>query len=222
MPATTTPSPPRLPAVDALRGFIMVVMALDHTRAFVAREHPFEFWGTPLPEYTSALPFVTRLVTHLCAPGFFFLMGVGMALLAAARRPMGWSEGRIAGYFVRRGIVLLLVEQLLENPAWIIGSLGAAQWSSDSFTPSGPAPVFGVLFALAMAMIAWAPLMRLPTAAITAVSAAAILATQILTPPIAEANTAFSPLLRLLLVPGHTGILFVMYPIVPWMGMTGL
>ncbi|HVM97838.1 MAG TPA: hypothetical protein VMT89_15690, partial [Candidatus Acidoferrales bacterium] len=86
MPTVADATPPalrRLVHVDALRGLIMLTMALDHTRAFVVREHPFEIWSDPLPIYATALPFVTRLVTHFCAPGFFFLMGIGMTLLAS-------------------------------------------------------------------------------------------------------------------------------------------
>src|SRR5436190_23456428 len=113
-PATT----PRLPSIDSTRGLIMALMAIDHARAFVAREHPFEYWAEPLPHYDSALPFVTRFLTHFCAPGFFFLMGISMTMLASARRRSGWSEARIAGYFLKRGLILFLVEQFIENPAW--------------------------------------------------------------------------------------------------------
>ena len=217
----------RLLAVDALRGLIMMAMALDHARAFVAREHPFEYWGAALPQYNDALPFVTRLVTHLCAPGFFFLMGVGMTLFATARQRAGWSGRRIARYFVTRGTLLLVVEQLIENPAWILGMMGAARdaAAADSLTPSnggGPMLVFGVLFALGASMILWSTLVRAPSVVVLVASIAAILVTQVFTPPQSQDAVAFAPLLRLLLIPGHTGIWFVLYPIIPWLGLTGL
>ena len=75
----------RLVSLDTLRGLVMTLMALDHASFFIARMHSREFWGTALPDYASALPFLLRLASHLCAPGFFFLMGVGMALMASAR-----------------------------------------------------------------------------------------------------------------------------------------
>ncbi len=78
--------PPRLESIDMLRGVIIAVMAIDHARAFISRDHPFEFWGAPIPVYDAVLPFFTRLITHFCAPGFFFLMGVGMTLMATGRR----------------------------------------------------------------------------------------------------------------------------------------
>ena len=94
----TPPSPKaaRLFAPDALRGLIITLMALDHASLFIAHKHSSgEMWGGPYPVYTDTLAFLTRFVTHFCAPGFFFLMGVGMALLALSRQEQGWSKWRI-------------------------------------------------------------------------------------------------------------------------------
>ena len=118
----------RLASLDAARGLIVVLMAIDHARAFIARNHPSEFWGTPLPDYQGDwLAFMTRLVTHLCAPGFMFLMGAGAALFAASRALTGWSPVRIAGQLALRGLVLIVVGQLLENTAANFGSAGASR-----------------------------------------------------------------------------------------------
>ena len=63
---------PRLFALDALRGLLLILMALDHANHFVAHKHPpAEIWYGVFPTYDSPLAFVTRLVTHLAAPGFF-------------------------------------------------------------------------------------------------------------------------------------------------------
>ena len=79
----------RFVSLDAHRGLIMVLMAIDHASYFIARVHSAEFWGMALPIYSSVFWFWTRWVTHLCAPGFFFLMGVGMIFFADARRKAG-------------------------------------------------------------------------------------------------------------------------------------
>ena len=64
----------RLFAVDALRGLLMVLMALDHANLFIAQQHSSgEYWGGPWPVHKDVLSFLVRLVTHLCAPGFFFV-----------------------------------------------------------------------------------------------------------------------------------------------------
>ena len=107
----------RFVALDLHRGLIMVLMAIDHASYFVARVHALEFWGAPLPVYSDACWFWTRWVTHPVAPGFFFLMGAGIALFADARHRSGWGEGRITRFFAIRGALLICLQMLIENPA---------------------------------------------------------------------------------------------------------
>src|SRR6266446_1990435 len=96
-PVAITP-PVRDLAMDRLRGLIMVIMAIDHASLFIAHQHSSESWRGDITVYSSAFPFLTRFTTHLCAPGFFFLMGAGMAMFAASRRARAWSENRIAWF----------------------------------------------------------------------------------------------------------------------------
>ena len=92
--------------VDALRGLIIILMALDHANYFVAHKHsPGEYWGGMLPVYDTSLAFMTRFVTHLAAPGFFFLMGVGMYLFTEARQKHGWGKWAVIRHFLIRGII---------------------------------------------------------------------------------------------------------------------
>ena len=64
---------PRLDYLDALRGLVMVLMALDHTRDFLAHAP----WAATDLTTTTVPLFLTRWVTHLCAPTFICLTGVG-------------------------------------------------------------------------------------------------------------------------------------------------
>jgi len=50
-------------------------------------------------------------------------MGVGMVLFVDTRRKAGWEEARITRFFVIRGLLLILMQLLVENPAWILGDL---------------------------------------------------------------------------------------------------
>ena len=73
--------------IDALRGLLIILMALDHANFHIAQQHSSgEYWGGYFPVFETPLAFLTRFVTHFCAPGFFFLMGVGMILFQSSRR----------------------------------------------------------------------------------------------------------------------------------------
>lgn len=221
---TISTSPPvedkasRLLYLDALRGLIMILMAVDHASFFIGHKHPAEFWGQPLPEYASALPFLTRFVTHFCAPGFFFLMGIGMMLFAASRRQLGWTDSAIRKHFLTRGALLIVLQLFIENPAWVLGP--AAELGTKS--PGGGSEVllhFGVLYGLGASMIACAFLLRLNAIFLTVISLLAILLTQALIPGPDKVAELYSPLSRLLLIPGHTNIVQVFYPLLPWLGL---
>jgi uncharacterized membrane protein len=218
----------RLAGLDAHRGLIMVLMAIDHASYFVARVHSVEFWGAPLPVYTSVLWFLTRWVTHLCAPGFFLLMGIGMVLWTEARKKAGWEEGRMTSFFLVRGVFLLLLQVFIEDPAWMFGDLVAR---SGAMVFRGGVPgggggdgilYFGVLFALGGSMIFWSIARRLPGWLIAVISVAAIVCTQLATPARDHVSITYPSLLTLLIIPGRADLWTVFYPVVPWLGVTGL
>ena len=114
---TTPDSSRRLESIDRLRGAIMVVMAIDHVSYMIGRFHSGEMWAGVWTRYTSPVAFLTRFVTHFCAPGFFFLMGVGISLLVEARTNQGWSAGRTSRFLAIRGLLLVLVSFFVELPA---------------------------------------------------------------------------------------------------------
>jgi uncharacterized membrane protein len=202
----------RLPPLDALRGLIMVLMALDHANHFIAQQHsPGEYWGGRFPVYPDALPFLTRLVTHLCAPGFFFLMGVGMLLFAHSRRKQGWSEWAIIRHFLIRGGLLIALQLLVVNRAW---ELSAGGWGLELY--------IGVLFALGGTMILGSLLLWLKPKVLLALTALLVLGTELLAPGPSLWNQVFQPLKRLLLVPSGNLALWVNYPVLPWLELVTL
>ena len=89
----------RLDSVDILRGLVMVVMALDHTRDFFSN-----YAGDPVDlGNASAGIFLTRWITHFCAPVFVFLAGAG-AFLSNKPKP------ELARFLVTRGLWLVFLE----------------------------------------------------------------------------------------------------------------
>jgi uncharacterized membrane protein len=93
----------RVLSIDILRGLIMVIMALDHTRDFF---HLGGMGSKPMdPETTNIFLFFTRWITHLCAPTFLFLSGVSAYLSAKNKDPKEAS-----GFLIKRGFWLVFVE----------------------------------------------------------------------------------------------------------------
>jgi uncharacterized membrane protein len=215
----------RLASLDLVRGLIIVLMALDHARGFIARNHPGEFWGTALPDYRGDwLAFLTRLVTHPCAPGFMFLMGAGAALFAASRRRAGWTPRRVTGHLVLRGLVLIVLGQLLENTAASFANAGATRGETYGLrVPGAPGPIsviFGVLYGLGSALAVAALLVRLPVSALVGIAGACVLLTHALVPDAARAGDPVSPVLGLLVVPALAPPILAVYPTIPWLAPT--
>ena len=100
----------RVTSIDVLRGLAIVLMALDHTR---------EFFHYPSPDpldlaHTTVPLFMTRWVTHLCAPVFMFLAGVGAAL----QESRGRTRGDLSRFLVTRGLVLAALEISVVRLGW--------------------------------------------------------------------------------------------------------
>ena len=137
-PAVLSMQAPRLVSVDVLRGLVMVIMALDHTRDFMTY---LRFAPEDMAHTYGAL-FFTRFITHFCAPVFAFLAGTG-AFLSTSR---GKSIPQVSRFFLTRGLWLVLLELTVVDFAW-----GFVPWAHA-----------GVIWILGWSMVAMALIVRLP------------------------------------------------------------
>ena len=197
----------RVTSVDALRGAVMVIMALDHVRDFL-HIGAMTFSPEDLTR-TTPLLFATRWITHVCAPTFMFLVGVG----AFFRLERDGSKARVSRFLWTRGLWLVIVELTIMRLAM-------------NFTLSPQYPVLLlILWAIGLSMIALAALIHLPLPLLAVVSLALIALHNLLDGIQASQFASLSPLWLILHAQGFFtlgGVPFVVaYPILPWIGVMG-
>lgn len=196
----------RLASIDMLRGLVMVIMALDHVRDMLTPPQAgiVDFAGA------GASLFFTRWITHLCAPTFVLLAGTSAFLYGAKGR----SRIDVSRFLVTRGAWLVFVELTIVNLGWNF-NIGSSFF-----------PVIQVIWAIGMSMIALAGLLWLPRIAIAGIGIAMILGHNLLDviQPPAEMASAGWLLLHIqgVLSIGGNPIVFVGYPLIPWIGVMAL
>lgn len=199
----------------------MAFMAIDHVSMFAAGVHFSEYWGVSLPTYPDALWMLTRVISHLCAPGFFFLMGMGMHYFYVTRAAQGMSNAAIRRHFAVRGALLIVIETFIIMPSWILGTLDKFISGDLPVTavPGEGGPFFfvwGVLGALGAAMIFAGFLVRLSAKATLALGIGIALFSQWIVPDAARSGEALGFAMRFLFVAGQEGPIVINYPLMPW------
>lgn len=206
----------RLDSIDFLRGFVMIIMLLDHVREYV---HADAFQYNPLDlTKTNTILFFTRWITHICAPTFVFLAGTSIYL----QKMRGKSNAELSKFLLTRGLWLIFLEFTVVRFSMVFnldyGFLGFAE----------------VIWVFGMSMIVLAALVFLPVrlAGILGVSMIALhhLMDLYRVPP----ATAFAlnpppnfweKIWIFLHQPGNVPLfdgatfIFVAYPVIPWIGV---
>ncbi|MGD0192202.1 MAG: heparan-alpha-glucosaminide N-acetyltransferase domain-containing protein [Rhizomicrobium sp.] len=195
----------RIDSIDLVRGIIIVIMALDHSR---------DYFGDPaanptnLATATAAL-FLTRWVTHICAPTFFLLTGTS-AFLTLNRM----TKPELSRFLVTRGLWLIFLE--------IVVMRFALQFNFGYHVT-----ILTVLWGLGWAMITLSALIWLPKWAIAAFGIILVAGHNTLDTIDASQFGAWAPLWRILHELGPVlktdhAIVFVSYVLIPWVGVTAL
>ena len=206
----------RIYSVDLLRGIVMMIMLLDHTRDFV---HAGALQSDPSnPETTTAAVFFTRWITHFCAPTFVFLSGVSIYL----QKVNGKTNAELSRFLWTRGLWLIFLEFTVIRTL-IVFNL--------DYTFFGMAQVIWVI---GLSMIVMAALIYLPARTVGAAGVLMIVLHNLLDgiqvpPQIAFVGTPapdFSQAIWLILhQPGVIRLfdgssqLFLAYPLIPWVGV---
>ena len=195
----------RVDSIDVVRGVVMALMALDHVRVYA---------GVPAGGPTVAV-FLTRWVTHFCAPAFFFLAGTS-AYLRGPGRPGDPPRSR---WLFSRGLVLVALELTVLRLCWTF-NLDYAHYV-----------LAGVIWSLGWCMVLLAAIVRLPLPAIATLGIVLVAGHDAI-PLLLHGQVAgllatpAGPWLRVLYFGGAFPLggapepnVFVLYSIVPWVGV---
>jgi uncharacterized membrane protein len=207
----------RVDAVDLLRGIVMVIMLLDHTRDFVHADG-LRFDPTDVSR-TWPLLFFTRWITHFCAPIFVFLAGTGAYL----QQLRGKSKRELSRFLITRGLWLIVLE-------FTVVRLGVF-FTVDYWNLLG---FMQVIWVIGVSMIVLAGLIHLPLRAVAWIGIGMIVAHNLLDDITVTAwrgpgtpTPGFGASIWIIL---HQGGLFfplgfpgppmvVLYPLIPWIGV---
>ena len=189
----------RILSIDWLRGFVMIIMALDHVRDYFHFD-AFFYDPTDLTQ-TSGPVFWTRFITHFCAPVFVFLAGTS-AFFVSQRR----SKKKLSIWLLKRGIWLIIAELTIIKLAWF-------------FKLDYSAILLQVIWVLGLSMIFLAGFIHLPKKITILICLIFVLGHNTLD-GISGVETGFPNLWNFLHVQTIVNvkgvILFIGYPIIPW------
>lgn len=194
----------RVESLDILRGWVMVIMALDHVRDYF---HYGAFFSDPTDlETTTPILFFTRFITHYCAPVFVFLAG-SSAFLYGQNKP----KKVVSKFLLTRGIWLIFLEIVLNNLIW-------------KFDLTYSLIIFQVIWAIGLSMVFLSFLIYLPKKWLLVVATVLVAGHNLLDGIVMEGNSLKSILWYILhqdnfLVLGPDKILGFHYPIIPWVGL---
>ena len=201
----------RLFAIDAVRGWVMIFMALDHAMYFCYVHISAEgFQGIrpePMPDIAH---YLTRFITHYCAPTFIFLAGLSVSLYTLSRRSH-LSEGTITKKLLTRGFFLIALQIIVVNLAWSLDSV-----------PGTGIIYFGIIACIGSGMMILAFIRRLPVSLLFSSSILLLLIVPLLLNVFPLEDSTDQSLLEIMLQPDTQGEVKVLYPILPWLGVMGM
>jgi|RhiMethySRZTD1v2_1073278.scaffolds.fasta_scaffold256269_2 uncharacterized membrane protein len=191
----------RVASIDILRGLVMVLMALDHVRDFFT---DVRFDPLDLSQTTAAL-FLTRWITHFCAPTFVLLAGVSAYLTGRS-----CTRAELSRFLWTRGLWLVVLEVTLMSLVWTFN----VRYDHGLFLQ--------VIWAIGVSMLVLAALVHLPMPQIAAFSLLIIGGHNLLDGIEPQSFGAWAPLWSLLHVQEPIPYGFVAYPLIPWIAVMSL
>lgn len=195
----------RIESIDLLRGIIMIIMSLDHVRDYF---HAYSYVYDPTDlQHTTGPIFLTRWITHYCAPTFMLLAGISACMYGAKN-----GKKALSYFLFTRGLWLVFVELFFVTLAW-------------TFNPHYPVFILQVIWAFGIAMILLSLLVQLPRKVLLPLGIILIAAHNMLDNVHVPGDSIPAFIWSALHDPNFTGFQFgpfhpiIGYPVLPWLGI---
>jgi len=198
----------RIESIDILRGVVMIIMALDHTRDYF---HYGSFYADPTNlDTTTPFLFFTRFITHYCAPVFVFLAGTSAFLYGSKK-----TKPELFKFLFTRGIWLIILEIVVNNLIW-------------TFDLTYSVIFLQVIWAIGLSMVVLSFLIYLPKKIMLALGIILVAGHNLLDGIVMQGDSLKSVIWYILhqqnMIPiGQNGnSIGFWYPIIPWIGLITL
>jgi len=192
----------RIAAIDWMRGIVMILMALDHASGMFNEGRLFE--DSVLLYETGTVfasdQFLTRWITHICAPTFIFLTGVSIAISQTQRLQQGMPQGVIDRELAIRGVFIALLDL-------VVLSLVSGK------------PVLQVLYAIGISMVLMVWIRRLKPGVVLIAALAVLAGSELLLSAMWSPHDGTPLWLALTFAPVFGETYSVLYPVVPWLAI---
>lgn len=192
----------RIAAIDWMRGIVMILMAVDHASGMFNEGRLFT--DSILLYETGTVfasdQFLTRWITHICAPTFIFLTGVSIAISNAQRLQQGMPQAIIDREQVIRGVFIALLDI-------VVLSLASGK------------PVLQVLYAIGIGMVLMIWIRRLKPMLVLVAAMIILIGAELLLAAIWSPEDGAPMWLALTFAPLFTETYSVLYPAIPWLAM---
>ena len=198
--------------IDFTRGVVMVIMAWDHIAGFWGKYKGGKMLIGEAPFLQTFAWFMSRFVTHYCAPAFIFISGAVLAISTAKRLGRGESQRAVSFRTVKRGLLLIVLQFFVVNGVW------------DKYG-NYYSYLFGVIACIGACLILFSVIRRLPPNVVLALSLFIIHNHQFFSLNWIPDKVWWGHYLRVIIHEPNEFYWYPFYgryPIIPWIGVMGV